>query len=343
MFCFQNRKSGENPAQFRYGIYGVKAYYVTERIFSGRRTEVKMYKSGYRLNTGCSNSRERMMHIKRTQKYSCCSFCLRTHQPVHATGIFCFAYYMKLQINFKTQFQNCLYVNMLKGDLCMNTGKLYGVGVGPGDKELITLKAVRIISECSVIAVPLMKNGSRTAYEIAEEYTKGKKIIEIQMPMSKKFDELEKNYEAAADIIEAELKQSNSVAFLTLGDPTVYSTYMRLDRIIRGRGHETEIVPGITSFCAAAARINMPLCERDETLIVLPASYDIDNSLEIKGTKVLMKSSRGIDGVIDKLKEKQLLERSVIVENCGMANERIIHPSEGEKPDNGYFSIVFVK
>lgn len=225
----------------------------------------------------------------------------------------------------------------------MKTAKLYGVGVGPGDKELITLKAVRIIKECDAVAVPLMKNGSRTAYDIAAEFTKGKRIIELNMPMSKKFGELDKNYEASADVIEAELKNGISVAFLTLGDPTVYSTYMRIDRIIRSRGYETEIIPGITSFCAAAARLSMPLCERDEALVVLPASYDIDKGMELKGTKVLMKSSRAIGAVMEKLREKELLDNSVVVENCGMENEKIIYPANGEKPDDGYFSIVFVK
>lgn len=225
----------------------------------------------------------------------------------------------------------------------MDKAKLYGVGVGPGDRELITVKAVRVIKECGVIAVPLMKNGGKTAYDIAAEYTRGKRLIELEMPMSKDFAELDKNYGAAADVIESELKAGNNVAFLTLGDPTVYSTYMRIDRIMRSRGYETEIIPGITSFCAAAARLNMALCERDEAMTVIPSSYDIEKSLELKGTKILMKSSRAIDGVMEKLREKGMLERTVVVENCGMDNERIVYPASGEVPDKGYFSIVFVK
>ena len=161
----------------------------------------------------------------------------------------------------------------------MDKAKLYGVGVGPGDRELITVKAVRVIKECGVITAPLMKNGGKTAYDIAAEYTMGKRFIELEMPMSKDFEELDKNYGAAADVIETELKAGNNVAFLTLGDPTVYSTYMRIDRIMRSRGYETEIIPGITSFCAAAARLNMALCERDEAMTVIPASYDIEKSL----------------------------------------------------------------
>lgn len=225
----------------------------------------------------------------------------------------------------------------------MDKAKLYGVGVGPGDRELITVKAVRVIKECGVIAAPLMKNGGKTAYDIAAEYTMGKRFIELEMPMSKDFEELDKNYGAAADVIETELKAGNNVAFLTLGDPTVYSTYMRIDRIMRSRGYETEIIPGITSFCAAAARLNMALCERDEAMTVIPASYDIEKSLELKGTKILMKSSRAIDRVMEKLREKGMLERTVVVENCGMDNERIVYPANGEVPDKGYFSIVFVK
>ena len=137
----------------------------------------------------------------------------------------------------------------------MKQGKLYGVGVGPGDKELITLKALRILQESDIIMVPMMKNGEKTAFHIIEDYVKDKEIIECNMPMSKDFDILQKNYEIISDEVEGYLKQGKDVAFITLGDPTVYSSYMQVNEIMGKRGYETEVIPGITSFCAAAARL----------------------------------------------------------------------------------------
>lgn len=226
----------------------------------------------------------------------------------------------------------------------MKKGKLYGVGVGSGDKELLTLKALRVLREADIIAVPLMKNGARTAYEIIEEHIKDKKVIEFFMPMSKNFDELEKNYSAISDSIEEYLTDGKVVAFITLGDVTIYSTYMQINRIICERGYATELVPGITSFSAAAARLNMALCERDEPLIVLPASYDKTEALiDIEGTKVLMKASRKIGAVRDMIKEKGLAESAVMVECCGMENERIYTNLDDVDDKSSYFSIIIIK
>ncbi len=226
----------------------------------------------------------------------------------------------------------------------MTKGKLYGVGVGPGDKELITLKALRILQNADIVAVPVTKNGDKTACNIVTEYISNKETVEYTMPMSKNFDELNKNYKLIADSIEKQLLLGKNIAFITLGDPTVYSTYMQINSIILSRGYETEIIPGITSFCAAAARLNIPLCERDEALIVLPASYnEAISGLSLKGTKVLMKASRNIPAVRDRLKEANMLDKAVMVECCGMENEKIYKNLNEIKEDSSYFSIIIVK
>lgn len=223
-------------------------------------------------------------------------------------------------------------------------GKLYGVGVGPGDKELVTVKALRILREADVIMAPKMKSGETTAYNIVEEYIKEKEVIECVMPMSKDFEALSRNYEALADQIEEQLKDGKSAAFITLGDPTVYSTYMQLNEIIGKRGYETEIIPGVTSFCAAAARLNMPLCERNEPLLILPASYEQSKeSLHFPGTKVLMKANRGILNTRDMLIEEGLIDHAVMVECCGMENEKIYYDMRELKEKSSYFSLVIVK
>lgn len=226
----------------------------------------------------------------------------------------------------------------------MKTGKLYGVGVGPGDKELITLKALRILKQSDIIAVPKMKSGETTAFNIIEEYVQGKEIMECYMPMTKDLAELNKNYNEVADKVEEKLKEGKDVAFITLGDPTVYSTYMQINAIILERGYETELISGVTSFCAAAARLNTPLCERDEPLIIVPASYkDVRNSLKLKGNKVFMKASRAILEVRDILKEENMLENAAMVECCGMENEKVYNNLEDLEEKSSYFSIVIVK
>ena len=195
-----------------------------------------------------------------------------------------------------------------------------------------------------VIAVPLMKSGIRTAFNIIEDYVNDKKIINCVTPMSKDFDKLHKNYEKISDMIEAELKNENDVAFITIGDPTVYSTYIQINSIISERGYETEIIPGITSFCGAAAKLNIPLCDRDEPLVILPASYsEFKDGLDIKGTKVLMKANKDILKVRETLREKGLINKSYMVERCGMENEKIYRNLDEIDEKTSYFSIIIVK
>ncbi|MGN0163665.1 MAG: precorrin-2 C(20)-methyltransferase, partial [Candidatus Ornithomonoglobus sp.] len=182
------------------------------------------------------------------------------------------------------------------------------------------------------------------AYEIIEEYIGDKEVIEFLIPMTKDLDKLEKNYSEIADKLEDYLKVGKSIAFITLGDVTVYSSYMQINRRILERGYETELVPGIPSFCAAAARLNMALCERDEPLIILPANYeDIEGQLDMKGTKVLMKASRQTGAVRDILMKKGLTEKAVMVECCGMENEKIYTDLDDVNEKSSYFSIIIVK
>ena len=129
-------------------------------------------------------------------------------------------------------------------------GKLFGLGVGPGDPELLTLKALRLIRESEVIAVPGNNVKESVAYKIVKGAYDGldeKELIPVAMPMTKDKKVLEANHDKAADDVEARLKEGKNVAFLTLGDPTVYSTYLYVHKRIVERGYEAEIVSGITS------------------------------------------------------------------------------------------------
>lgn len=223
-------------------------------------------------------------------------------------------------------------------------GILYGIGVGPGDPELMTLKAVRLIKENDVIAVPGENVKETVAYKIAVQAVPSladKELLPIYMPMTRDRAELEANHRRGAEVIARYLENGKNVVFLTLGDPTVYSTYLYLQRLVEEKGFETALVSGITSFCAAAARLNIPLVEWNEPLHVVPASHKVDCEIGEEGTYVLMKSGKKMDKV------KELLRatgRDVqMVENCGMENEHVYRSLEEIPDDAGYYSLIIAK
>lgn len=226
-------------------------------------------------------------------------------------------------------------------------GKLYGVGVGPGDPELLTVKALRIIRESDVIAVPGKEIEESVAYKIVKGVygeLDRKFLIPIPMPMTKDPAALEENHRKAAEMIAGYLNEGRQVAFLTLGDPTVYSTYLYAHQRIVQQGYEAEIISGITSFCAAAARFNMGLVEMAEPLHVIPATYqaeEMDEILKYPGTKVLMKTGKKMKQVKESILRSG--QTAVMVENCGMEEERLCLTAEEIPDDAGYYSLIIVK
>ena len=226
-------------------------------------------------------------------------------------------------------------------------GKLYGVGVGPGDPELLTLKALRLIKENEVIAVPGKDIQASVAYQIvkgAYEELDEKTLIPVAMPMTKDPQVLKANHDKAADQVESYLKEGKNVVFLTLGDTTVYSTYLYVHKRILERGYEAEIVSGITSFCAVAARLNMGLVEADQPLHVIPATYkaqEMDEILKLPGTKVLMKTGKKMKQVKESIEKSG--QKAVMIENCGMPSEKIYRSAEEIPEEAGYYSLIIVK
>ena len=223
-------------------------------------------------------------------------------------------------------------------------GILYGVGIGPGDPELLTLKAVRLIQENEVIALPGTDAKETIAYKIAVQAVpelEKKTLIALPMPMTKDKKVLDENHDKAAAEAARFLDQGKNVIFLTLGDPTVYSTYMYVHQRILNMGYKAEIVSGITSFCAVAARLNMSLVEKSEPLHVLPASYQIEDGLKLPGTKVLMKAGKQMGRVKELVKDYG--NRAVMIENCGMPDEHIYRSGEEIPEKSGYYSLIIVK
>ena len=116
-------------------------------------------------------------------------------------------------------------------------GKLYGIGTGPGDPELLTIKAVNTIKKCSVIAVPKTGNGDKTAFSIIEKYLAGKELIECEFTMEKDLAKRKEEHQKAAMQIIKFLDNGKDVGYATLGDPTTYSTYMYVHQIVKSKGY----------------------------------------------------------------------------------------------------------
>lgn len=222
-------------------------------------------------------------------------------------------------------------------------GKLWGVGVGPGDPELLTVKAVRVLREADVVIVPDASSGDKVALNIAKDYLKDKQIQFVKTPMVRDKAVMDAAHEQAADTICALLDEGKQVAFLTLGDPAIYSTYMYIHQKVLNRGYLVEVVPGIPSFCAAAARLNQSLCLGREPLTIIPASHDQNDLMDLPGNKVFMKAGRSILELQQALAEKGLLEGASMVENCSMENEHVYPHFADLKEPSGYFSLVIVK
>jgi precorrin-2/cobalt-factor-2 C20-methyltransferase len=228
-------------------------------------------------------------------------------------------------------------------------GKLYGVGVGPGDPELLTIKAKRILEKAAYIAIPKASMGKQSqALTIVEGVLEKKnEILELLFPMS--FDEnvLKEGWKVALIQVKEKLDLGMDVAFITLGDPTVYSTYMYLHKVLKEEGYETEIIPGITSFCASAARAGVSLGENRETIAVVPSAYECENLGEILNSfdnVVLMKVSKNLSKLKAVLKEKNLLDKTVLVSKCGLPDELIQFDLEGQDNENlSYFTTMIIK
>lgn len=227
----------------------------------------------------------------------------------------------------------------------MKKGIAYGVGVGPGDPELMTLKACRLIRENDVIAVPGKAAKDAVAYRIAAAAVpeiEEKELVPIYMPMVRDRELIEKSHREAADTIEKYLDEGRNVVYITLGDSTVYCTFSYIQHLLEADGYETELVAGITSFCAAAARLGVSLTEWNEPLHVIPALHNTEKgSLAWPGNYVLMKSASKMSEVKEMLAATDLEVQAV--ENCSMENEKVYRSLDEIPDDAGYFSLIIAK
>ncbi len=226
----------------------------------------------------------------------------------------------------------------------MQKGRLYGISVGPGDPELITLKAVRCMQSCPVIATPRTNDKKSLALVIAsgEVDLSGKQIEYLDLPMTRDKDALSNSRTHAADCIAAHLDEGRDVAVLNLGDASLYSSYSYLCRILLGRGYEAETIPGVTSFCACAAVLNQSLTEVDQPLHVLIGSMeDLESALVLPGGKVIMKTVRELPEIKRLLKACNLNERAATVVDCGLPTQKIALNID-DVAEESYFTTILI-
>ncbi|MFA7346178.1 MAG: precorrin-2 C(20)-methyltransferase [Desulfurivibrionaceae bacterium] len=240
-------------------------------------------------------------------------------------------------------------------------GTLYVVGVGPGDPELMTLKAVRILERCGVWLAPAAKkDGESTALGIVEGVVKrgNKEIITHHFPMKKvrmgesPDPEVKKAWNAAAAQIVDHLQAGRDVAFPTLGDPAIYSTGFYVCETLFDLAPDlpVEIIPGVSAIGASAAAAGQPLCLGDDRLVVIPATFEngrLRETLEQFDSVVLMKVHRVMDRLVPLLTEMNLLDKAVLVERSSQSGQRIRRDLTtaltGNNDEPHYFSTIIVR
>ncbi|MBF6521020.1 precorrin-2 C(20)-methyltransferase [Nocardia farcinica] len=232
-------------------------------------------------------------------------------------------------------------------------GKLWGVGLGPGDPELVTVKAARVIADADVIAFHSARHGRSISRGIAAPYMRPGQLEEhLIYPVTTETTDHPGGYQGAIDEFYAEaaerlathLAAGRSVALLAAGDPLFYSSYMHMHRRLADR-FEAEIIPGITSVSAASAALGTPLVEGEQVLTVLPGTMPVDEltrRLRDTDAAAIMKLGRTYPGVRQALSEAGRLDDAYYVERASSDRERVLRAGEVDDADVPYFSITLV-
>jgi len=228
-------------------------------------------------------------------------------------------------------------------------GTFYGIGVGPGDPELLTVKAIKAIEAADVLIAPKTekKDGS-VALEIARPHLK--KDIEIVyqvFPMVKDFAEDPGAWEANKAEILALLHAGKNVAFLTLGDPMFFSTYIYVFRLLEHEDVDIVTVPGVPAFAAIGSQIGRPIAEGHDVLAIIPATADkerLEEIMAVAGSAVIMKVYHNSAEIIDLLRRNHMAKDAVLVSRAGLDGERIIYDLEAHADEKlNYLSTILTR
>jgi precorrin-2/cobalt-factor-2 C20-methyltransferase len=229
-------------------------------------------------------------------------------------------------------------------------GTLYGVGLGPGDPELVTLKAVRILRSVSTLLVPVRADDdSGYAWAIAQPHLVPARQRVVRLPFGHDCEaELDEQWERNCQEVLACLEAGDDAAFLTEGDPLLYGSFIHVAGRLRASvpGLPIEIVPGVSSLNAAAAAAGQPLASRADRLAVLPALHaldDLPDVFERFDTVVLLKVNRVLDRLTATLNDLGLAECAIIVERCGRPEQRILRGLRELPSEVDYFSLVILR
>ena len=227
-------------------------------------------------------------------------------------------------------------------------GRLIGVGVGPGDPELLTLAAVRAIRESDCILLPNEKKEECYAYKIVRQVVpeiEEKEICPMQFPMTKDADVLRAAQDRCFAEVQARMRQGKTLVFLTIGDPSVYSTYHYI-----AAGMPASMISGVPSFCAVAARLGISLADQGEEIHIIPGSYAVEDTADYDGTRIYMKSGKKLEQLIGMLRTELVRRRQqgeylevYGVSNCGLPEERVMHGIDALTQAASYLTIVIVK
>lgn len=227
----------------------------------------------------------------------------------------------------------------------MITGRLFGIGVGPGDPELLTLKAVRLLHESPVVAYVSASGRPSMARRIAAEHLPpGLLEINLALPMQPVPELSRAAYDEGASRIGAELEQGRNVAVLCEGDPLLYGSFGQLFSRLGGC-YPTEIVPGVVSFTAAAAAARQPLIGGNDTFAVLPATLPkeaLEAQLRRVDAAAILKIGRHLAKVRAAIAALGLLERAIYVEHATGQHERVVRLVDLGGDEAPYFSLILL-
>lgn len=227
----------------------------------------------------------------------------------------------------------------------MKKGTLYGVSVGPGDPEHLTLKAQRILNQVQIIATPRTANGTSRALAIVELIVDllDKEIVYLDFAMAKNEQVLRDTHRRQADTLERYLAQGQDVAMLNIGDVSLFGTFCYVRDLVEQDGYSAVAIPGVTSFCAVAAELGQSLTTMGKPLTILPASFqEVGEELNRPGSKVLMKSGKALKQVKELLAQRGLAARSAMVVDCGLPEQKIYRDIMQSQDDEGYFVTILV-
>lgn len=225
----------------------------------------------------------------------------------------------------------------------MEKGKFYGISIGPGDPELITLKALKCIEKLNILTTPRTKGENTLALDIVSKVcdVSQKEVVMLDFLMSRDKSKMKERHKEIAQTIRTKLDSGQDVGMLNLGDVSVYSTFSYIMDILKNDGYQVEIIPGVTSFCAVAGVLQQSLTTMNEPLHIMPAST-IEEVIDLTGTKVIMKAGKSMGNVKQIIKEKGLSDRVKGVQNCGLSNEIICKTVDDLSEDASYFTTLII-